>query len=133
MPDDGKQVVEQFLALGMRGDVDGVLALVGSTCVVQESGGVPHSGTYVGPNGFRDLLTKMLPDFAPVVTDATVHDAGEFVVARMNATFTSQDNGRSITMPVTEMYWVKDGKISHIDVYYKNPRLFDELTAAARV
>jgi hypothetical protein len=62
-----------------------------------------------------------------------VHDAGEFVVARMNATFTSQDNGRSITMPVTEMYWVKDGKISHIDVYYKNPRLFDELTAAARV
>jgi ketosteroid isomerase-like protein len=133
MAHNGKNVVEEFLALGIRGDVDGALALVGSTCVVEESGGFPHSGTYVGPNGFLDLLTKMFSDFAPVVTDATLHDAGDFVVGRMNATFTSQDNGRSITMPVTEMYWVKDGKISHIDVYYKNPRLFDELTAPAAV
>lgn len=133
MTHDAKHVVEQFLALGIRGDVDGALALVGSTCVVDESGGFSHSGAYFGPNGFLDLVTKMLADFAPVVTDTTLHDAGEFVVGRMNVTFTSQETGRSIAMPVVEMYWVKDGKISHIDIYYKNPRLLDELaeTAAA--
>jgi len=55
--------------------------------------------------------------------EASYHDAGEFVVARMLVAFSGKAGERRITMPVAEHYWVRNGKVSRVDAYYKDPAL----------
>jgi ketosteroid isomerase-like protein len=117
--------IEKFLALVSAGDIENAVLQMTEDVVIDESGSLPHSGTYHGRQGFLDLITKfgqLYSGFA--LADISIHDAGAFIVANMTGTFTSKDGTKQAVMPVTEHYTMRDGKMAHADVYYKDPDQF---------
>lgn len=128
MSTENVKVVERFITCLTSGDIDGALGQVADDLELVEAGTIPHAGTYVGPKGVVELITKIGELFAGFeLGDASFHDAGEFVVGRMTATFISKSGDRRASMAVAEHYWVRDGKVSYVDVYYKEPGLLAEL------
>jgi ketosteroid isomerase-like protein len=90
--------------------------------VVHEAGGLPFSGEYHGPQGFRALMTTMnerLELAAGPIARAALTDGT--VVSRFRLRFTARATGRSVEMDLVELYGVRDGLIVDLDVYYKDP------------
>jgi ketosteroid isomerase-like protein len=125
MSDIDVKEVEKFFELVQAGDIQSAVMQMTEDVVVEEMGSIPHSGTYHGREGFVGLITKFGGLYGGfTLSDVSVHDAGEFVVARMTGTFTSKDGSKQAAMPVTEHYTMRDNKIAHADVYYKDPDQF---------
>lgn len=127
MSDADVKEVLRFLDLVQQGDIQGAVMQMTEDVVVEEMGSIPHSGTFRGREGFLGLIEKfgqLYGGFA--LSDTSVHDAGEFVVAKMTGTFTSKDGAKQAVMAVTEHYTMRDNKIAHADVYYKDPDQFKE-------
>lgn len=122
------EIVRKFLSSLIAGDLSGALALASDDLQLVEAGSIPHAGTYTGPEGLRQLFGSIGEIFGGFeLGDASFHDAGEFVVGRMQATFISRSHDKKVTMAVAEHYWVEDGKVSYVDVYYKEPALLLDL------
>ena len=127
MSDTDVKEIEKFLELVQAGDIQGAVLQMTEDVVVEEMGSIPHSGSFHGRDGFLGLITKfgeLYGGFA--LSDVSVHDAGAFVVAKMTGTFTSKDGAKRAVMPVTEHYTMRDHKMAHADVYYKDPDQFRE-------
>jgi ketosteroid isomerase-like protein len=125
MSDTDVKEIEKFLELVRAGDIQNAVLQMDENVVVEEMGSIPHSGTYHGRDGFLGLLTRfgqLYGGFA--LSDVSVHDAGDFIVARMVGTFTSKDGTKQAVMPVTEHYTMRDNKMAYADVYYKDPDQF---------
>jgi ketosteroid isomerase-like protein len=125
MSDTDVKEIEKFLELVQAGDIQGAVLQMTEDVVVEEMGSIPHSGTYHGRDGFLGLITRfgeLYGGFA--LSDVSVHDAGAFVVAKMTGTFTSKDGTGQAVMAVTEHYTMRDHKMAHADVYYKDPDQF---------
>ncbi len=122
--------VSQFSkALGEK-DIERACALLHHDLVVHESGGLPYSGEYHGPQGFRDLMAQMNESMelvpGPVTRDCLPDDT---VVSRFRLTFTARASGESVEMGLVELYKVRDGQIIELDVYYKDPAAVAALLA----
>ena len=108
-------------ALGER-DLDRACALLHPDLVVHEAGGLPYSGEYHGPQGFRDLLAKMDESMeltvGPVTRDCLSDDT---VASRFRLKFTARTSGESVEMDLVELYKVHGAQIIELDVYYKDP------------
>ena len=98
--------------------------------VVHEAGGLPFSGDYHGPQGFFELLNRMndVLDLA-VGSIATEPLGDDAVAARFRLTFISRASGKSVEMALVEIYTVRDGRITELDVYYKDPAAIAALLA----
>ena len=128
MSAENVELVSKFLNCLITGDLGGALGYAADDMTLVEAGSIPHAGTYVGRDGLIQLVTAIGELFGGFeLHEASFHDAGEFVVSRMNATFVAKSGDRKVTMAVAEHYWVRDGKISYVDVYYKEPALLLDL------
>ena len=124
------RTVGQFSkALGDK-DLERACALLHRDLVVHEAGGLPYGGEYYGPQGFRELLTKMNESMeltaGPVTRDCLPDDT---VVSRFRLTFTARTSGESVEMGLAELYKIRDGLIVDLDVYYKDPSAVAALLA----
>ncbi len=98
--------------------------------VLHESGGLPFSGDYHGPLGFFELLGKMNDVLELAAGPITTEPLGDnAVAARFRLTFVSRASGKSVEMPLVEIYTVRDGQIAELDVYYKDPAAVTALLA----
>lgn len=121
--------VQKFFDCVKAGDADGALAQLTEDVVVEEMGGIPHSGTFHGPAGFAQILQMFAENYSGFDLDVkSVNDAGDFIVGRMDLTVTSKNGDVEISMPITEHYTMRDNRICHVDVYYKHPEKFALLT-----
>jgi ketosteroid isomerase-like protein len=109
------------------GDIPAVLREFHPDCLLHEAESLPYPGTYKGLEGFMELLGIMGAAFEITFDGHEIFDAGETVVARLQATFTSRKSGRQVSMPIVEVYKFLDGKIIDADVYYKDAGLIGEL------
>ena len=108
-------------AMGAR-KLDEACALLHDDFVVHEADGLPYSGDYHGPHGFVELVTKMTDILELTPGPMTQHLLSDDTVASLfQLTFTSRACGKSIQMGLVEVYTVRDGLITELDVYYKDP------------
>ena len=111
-------------------DVERLIGVMHPDCVVHEAESLPHGGEWHGPEG----LAKLFGAFAAVLS-LTIHkyemfDIGDDrVVVRTDATFSSLGSGRTVDMPYTEIFRVRDGKIIDVDVFYKDAKVLHDLAA----
>jgi len=116
-------------ALGAN-DLDQACGLLHGDLVIREAGGLPYSGEYLGPQGFRELLAKMNERLelkaGPITQDQLSDDT---VASRFRLTFTARISGESVAMDLVELYKVQDGQIIELDVYYKDPSAVTALLA----
>jgi hypothetical protein len=105
------------------GDLEQMSALIHPDAVFSEAVGLPYSGDYVGPQGFRDLMKKIRDGYKLEVEGRwQTIDAGEDrVLLLMEPRFTSRRSGAQATIRLSELYRVNDGLITGNDIFYKDP------------
>ncbi len=126
--------VGQFSKALREQDLEQACGLLHRDLVVHEAGGLPYSGEYYGPQGFRELLKSMNESLdltpGPVTRDCLSDDT---VASRFRLTFTARTSGESVEMDLVELYKVRDGLIVELDVYYKDPSAVTALLARGGV
>jgi ketosteroid isomerase-like protein len=122
MSEENKAVVQAFVDAFKRGELPAALELLAEDGIVDEAGGMQHSGVFTGGGkGFAALVEIMSKNMDARIDEDELIDAGDVVVSKMLLTFTSKRTGRSAKVKVTELYTVFGGKITFLDSYYKNP------------
>jgi uncharacterized protein len=124
---DALHVVRTFTAALGAGEIRTCLGLLADDIVFAEAASLPFGGDWVGKDGFKALLKAVARDFDVRLDPAAVDAAGEAVLARMYGTFTSRKTGRAMPMQVLDLYTVRDGLVTRVDVYYKDSRALWEL------
>lgn len=115
-----KNVVDRFRALRQAGGGDEAFDLFAPDVTIDEPPLLPYGGRYIGRSGYEQLLENIFTQF-DVAADWTTFDAGDFSCAVIVGTFTSKATGRSTPVRIVENYYVTDGRITAIDIFYKNP------------
>lgn len=113
-----------FVSNFLGGDPTAALEFVHPDIVVQEPESLPYGGEWRGKDGFHELMTKIGSTVSVEATPLGMHDAGDTIVAIYQAKFTSRSNGKSVEMPVSEVYGFTDGLISSANVFYKDSKAF---------
>jgi uncharacterized protein len=102
--------------------LDEARSLLDDEFVVYETGGVPYSGEYHGPQGFFELLAKMHDGLELTLGPSPqILLADNTVAVRSRLKFIGRASGGSVEMGLVELYTVRDGLIVELDVYYKDP------------
>lgn len=122
MSTSDKDVVKAFVDAFAKGDIDTALGYLAPDSLVDEAEGLAFSGRYHGPDGFKKLLDSMGARLEASVDgcDYVVGDDG-VIITKMALTFSSRATGRKLPTRVTELYTVQNGRIVHLDSFYKDP------------
>lgn len=121
MSNNGVAIVNEMFDALAAGDIDRMVKVFTPDVAVHEAENLPYPGTFVGVDAFRnDLLGKIQAMSDLVVKDRQTVQAGDRVLVSMIGEFTSKVTGRTVSMPMVEVYSIKDGRVSEIDVYYKD-------------
>jgi ketosteroid isomerase-like protein len=129
MPSPNLAVARQFIDAFEREDHAAVLGLLHPDLVVHEAESLPYPGDHRGLDGFAELLKTLLRNYELKFVSATLHDAGEAVVCEMTIRLTGRATGKTLEMPMLELYRFTDRRISDIDVYYKDTKAVADLLA----
>jgi hypothetical protein len=122
--------VQRFMNSMVEGDLDGARSLMHDDFVCYEAGGLPYSGDYHGPDGFFELVATIFGamELTPG-SDMQFLRADDTIAARFPLTFTARATGEKVHMTFVEVYTVRDGLITELDVYYKDPSAVTALLA----
>jgi ketosteroid isomerase-like protein len=115
-------VVQRFLETTSVRDYEGARDVMADDFVVDEAGGLPYTGIFHGPDGHFQLVDTIMDqmDLSPV-GPFQIDPVDGGVACRFTLKFTRKDTGASHTMKLVEIYGVRDGKITSLDVFYKDP------------
>ena len=103
-------------------DLDGVVELLGDDMVANVAPGVPWSGSYYGPEGFRRFL-EIIDEYVElsIETDSLI-DTGPVVAQVGRSTGYARTTGTRFSFDEIHFWEVKDGKI----VAFRNYSNIDE-------
>jgi len=110
-------------------DIEQALSCLHPDIVLKEAASLPYPGVFQGHDGYKRFLGLLAATFVVTVQNTEFLDAGTHVVGRMDLTFKSRANGRSVTMPVVEIYRIEAGLITDMDAYYKDTKAIHDLIA----
>jgi len=129
------EVVQRFEDAFVRGDMDEVLSLLTPDVVVHEAPSLPYPGDHRGHDGFLRLADAFNTVWEIVSDlDLTFLDAGETrVVVLVAFDVMTRPTGVPLRLRLVEVYTVRDGRISDLDVYYRDTAAIVEATDGARV
>ena len=115
-------IVRQWYELVLAGDLESAGAMMHDDFVLHEPAALPYGGEYHGAAGFFEIMGRINERFeAGLAAPVEYFDATDPVVIRLVGRFTSRATGETVEMSVVELYYVRDGKIAELDVYYKDP------------
>lgn len=89
---------------------------------VVESDGLPFAGEFSGMDGFMALIGKvfeMFSEFVPVAREICVGE--DSVMVWVDITLTGKQTGKTVTMPLIEVFKFQDDKLIEIRPFYFNP------------
>jgi ketosteroid isomerase-like protein len=127
----GLATVRRFIELISAGNIEEGLPMLTDDFVLDEAEGLPYTGTYHGREGFVEIMSKIGSQYDMVPISIEYADAGDVVMVMPLLKFTARASGESLEMQVCEVYRVRDGQISKIDVYYKDAAAVAALVQAA--
>ncbi|MDH6292845.1 nuclear transport factor 2 family protein [Rhodococcus opacus] len=121
MVSSGVTIVNELFDALAAGDIDRMVKVLTPDVAVHQAENLPYPGTFVGVDAYReDLLGKIQSMADVVLKDRHTVQVGDQVMVSMVGEFTSKFTGRAVSMPMIEVYSIKDSRISEIDVYYKD-------------
>jgi len=116
------EVVRKLYAAFNRKDLDGVLALLSDAVVAHVAPGMPWSGSYYGPEGFRRFLETNLEYVELSIETDSLVDTGPVIVQVGRSTGYARDSGTAFSFDEVHFWGVQDGKI----VAFRNYSDIDE-------
>ena len=129
------EVVQEFEDAFVRGDMEHVLSLLAPDIVVHEAPSVPYPGDHRGHEGFLRLADAFNSVWEIVSElELTFLDGGDGQVAAVVAyDAVARATGVRLRQRMVEVYTVRDGRITDLDVYYRDTAAIVEATGGARV
>jgi ketosteroid isomerase-like protein len=112
--------VSGFLASLSRGDLATCQTLVTDDLIFSEAPSLPFGGDYDGPDGLTQLLAALTRDFSLRLEEPRISAAGDQVLVRVNGTIRARTTGATMPLEALDLYTLRDGLISRVDVYYKD-------------
>lgn len=130
MTDSSKDIVRNFLGAARQGDKATVASLLHPEAQVIEADSLPFGGVVSGVEGFNQLVRKVFTTFVntAVTIDEYVAD-GDTVVVLATMSGQSKTSGEAFSMPICEIWRLRDGLITEIRPFYHDTQRINALAA----
>ena len=129
MPSANFAVAQRFMDAFEQENHAVALGCLHPDLVVHEAENLPYPGDHRGLDGFAGLLRTLLRNYELKFVSGVLHDAGDVVVCEMTIRLIGRATGKAVDMPMIEVYRFTDGRISDIDVFYKDTKAVVDLLA----
>jgi uncharacterized protein len=124
-----REIGEALIAALQEKDLEALMAQMHPELEVFEPESLPYGGTWKGPEGFGELLEKLLALGDLSIQDATIHEIDDGVLMEIDFSFTSHKDGEVFRTSAIEIDRLKDGLVREIDIYYKDVAAANEFFA----
>jgi uncharacterized protein len=108
-----RQVVDDaYAALFKRNDLDGFLSDFDASSELVEAKSLPYGGTFRGVSAIKAGIQKVFGYWSKFSFDIeSIVYGDEYVIAYGHFRATSSANGKSIDMPLAEVWRIQNGKV----------------------
>lgn len=128
---EAETVVRSLIDAMSAGDIEGMLSRMAPDIEVREPESLPYGGVHHGIEAFcKNVIEVMLAKVEMGATNHALFSSGDTVAVSMLSSATSRRTGEVLYMPFMELYTVKDGLITCIDVYPKDTKQLVEFLDA---
>lgn len=114
-------IVDSLFTLFSKGQIPQALALYTADAVLSIPEGLPHGGKYVGPTGVGESINKIYGRADIKFERGFIYPLGANKAIAFNKFAEIKPKGstkQSITVPLAEVYTVKNGKIIDAQIWY---------------
>ena len=130
MTDSSKDIVRAFLGAAQRGDMTTAASLLHPEVRIIEADSLPFGGVVSGFEGFTELVRRVFTTFANTAVTVDEYIAeGETVVVLATMTGQSKASGEAFSMPISEIWRLRDGLITEIRPFYHDTQKFNALAS----
>jgi ketosteroid isomerase-like protein len=128
MAKDNVDVVQHAWDAFARGDIDGAVDPIAPTAETRVPQSLPWGGTYIGPDGFRDLLYKLDQAFDQFkATPGKVLGADDNHVIVIAKTKGRAKGGGTIESSFVWVYQLRDGMIADAESWGDTAQVLEAL------
>jgi uncharacterized protein len=128
MAQDNVDVVQGAWDAFGRGDIDAVLDAIAPTAETRVPESLPWGGTYAGPDGFRDFLTRLTENFDQfTATPDKVLGADDNHVVVLAIVKGRTRGGATIENRAIWIYQLRDGKIADAETFGDTAQVLEAL------
>ena len=127
--DNFKVVAKYYESLFKTKDFNMLVTLIEDGAVYTQTEGLPYGGKYVGFNEWTKMYTKSAEFFESEIekepvyfSDATKNEVIIYFIIKCK----SKKSGRTLSMPISEHFDLKNGKITAIRPFYFDTKQFAE-------
>lgn len=127
--DNLKVVAKYYESLFKTRDFDALGALIADGAVYNQAAGLPYGGTYIGFSEWTKMFTKSTEFFDLQIEKEPVYfsDASKNeVIIYFTINCRSKKSGKTMSVPISEHFDLKDGKITAIRSFYYDTKAFAE-------
>lgn len=124
-PKTARQVVDDaYAALFKRNDLDGFLADFDAQSELTEATSLPYGGTFRGPSAIKAGIQNVFGYWSVFSYDIEAIVYGdEYVIAYGQFRATSSATGKTIDMPLTEVWRIRNGKVLLCSPIYSDTKM----------
>lgn len=113
------QIVKDAYAASARGEPQGFTASFTDETEIHEATSLPYGGVYKGIDSFPTLIGKVLQVFSSLkFTKDHIIASGDHVISWGTLDLTGKASGKSVTIPLVEIWTIVDGKTQKLEVVY---------------
>lgn len=117
--DRNLQIVKDAYAASARGEAHGFTASFTAETEIHEAASLPYGGIYKGVESFPTLIGKVLAYFSSLKYEKhNIIASGDNVVSWGVLHLTGKSTGKSVSIPLVEIWTIVDGKTRSLEVIY---------------
>lgn len=127
--DNLKVVAKYYESLFKTRDFDALTTVVADGAVYNQAAGLPYGGTYIGFSEWTKMFAKSTEFFDMQIekeptyfSDATKNE----VIIYFTINCKSKKSGKTMSVPISEHFDLKDGKIASVRPFYYDTKTFAE-------
>lgn len=127
--DNLKVIAKYYESLFKTRDFDALGALIADGAVYNQAAGLPYGGTYIGFSEWTKMFTKSAEFFDLQIEKEPVYfsDASKNeVIIYFTINCRSKKSGKTMSVPISEHFDLKEGKITAIRSFYYDTKTFAE-------
>ena len=99
-----------------RGDAEAMLSLIDPDCEIRDPGRT--GGTFHGHDGLLEFLEEWMEIWDTYRIEVEEYrETDELVVACLMQTGRGKGSGIEVRQPMTQLLWVRDGKVAELEIY----------------
>ena len=127
--DNLKVIAKYYESLFKTRDFDALGALIADGAVYNQAIGLPYGGTYIGFSEWTKMFTKSTEFFDLQIEKEPVYlsdGSKNEVIIYFTINCRSKKSGKTMSVPISEHFDLKDGKITAVRPFYYDTKTFAE-------